>query len=161
MPHTCVSALGHHWFRCSAIGRSLPGTLSNYCQLDPQEWTSLKFDQIVKSFHHLKMPAAKWKPFFFGFSVLTTPELYSIHASWDSLFDFSSLASKCTEAARLSSWTVELGFGCQTDNSADDRPVKIQCSAKKSTSDPVASRLNNVFLIAYLRSHLVFFNYVE
>ena len=45
-----------------------------YCQLDPKECISLKFNLKFKSFHekemHFKMSSAKWRPFCLGLNVL-------------------------------------------------------------------------------------------
>ena len=52
VPHICIDELGQHWRRTGDKPLSKP--VLGYCQLDPSEQTSVKFESKFKTFHSRK-----------------------------------------------------------------------------------------------------------
>ena len=88
VPHIFVSELGQHWFRqwlVALIGaKPLPELMLIYCQLDPWENISMKFQSEFYHFHSRKCiwncHLPKWRPFCPGGDELSPGHLFSTKA---------------------------------------------------------------------------------
>ena len=54
VPHICASELCQHWSRQWLVAKLLPKQTLIYCELDPQNQTSVKFESKYKIFVHWK-----------------------------------------------------------------------------------------------------------